>query len=167
MLRAIGMKLVMCSVILITVSACASKSTITPQAQGNGPDEFSITPPKPLEAPKDFSALPVPTLGGSNLSDATPKADAIVALGGRVPVSTGIDGGIVTYASRYGVDQNIRSDLATSDTRFRKIKTAAPSWPWAKNKYERAYRRFALNPWDELERLQALGVQVPSAPPSR
>lgn len=167
MLHATGMKLVMCAVVLITVSACAPKSVMSPMAVVNGPDEFAITPPKPLEEPKDFSALPVPTLGAANLTDATPKADAIVALGGRVPTATGLDGGIVTYASRYGVDQNIRNDLAKSDTRFRKVKTAAPAWPWTKNKYERAYRRFALDPWAELERLRALGILVPSAPPNR
>jgi hypothetical protein len=159
--------MVICSVILIAGTACASKSTIAPTSVGTGPDEFSITPAKPLESPSDFAALPTPTLGGTNLTDATPKADAIVALGGRVSTATGVDGGIVTYASRYGVDQDIRSALAISDTRFRKVKTATPSLPWTKNKYERAYRRLALDPWAELERLRALGVLVPSAPPSR
>lgn len=167
MLRANSIKMVMCSVVLLTVTACAPKSTITPSVAGYGPDEFSISPAKPLEAPTDFSALPVPTLGGTNLTDATPKADAIVALGGRAPTVGAIDGGIVTYASRYGVDQSIRSDLAKADTRFRKVKSAAPSLPWAKSKYERAYRRFALDPWAELDRLRALGIQVPSAPPKR
>ncbi|MBU2866549.1 DUF3035 domain-containing protein [Pacificibacter marinus] len=165
MLHAKSIRMVMCSVILIAATACAPKSTITPAAVGASPDEFSITPVKPLESPKDFAALPAPTLGGVNLTDATPKADAIVALGGRTSTATGVDGGIVTYASRYGVDQSIRSDLAASDARFRKLKTAAPSFPWVQNKYERAYRRLALDPWAELERLRALGVLVPSAPP--
>jgi len=165
MLYAKSIKMVMCSVILIAGTACASKSTIAPAAVGTGPDEFSITPVKPLESPQDFAALPTPTLGGTNLTDASPKADAIVALGGRASTVTGVDGDIVTYASRYGVDQSIRSDLAASDARFRKLKTASPSFPWVKNKYERAYRRLALDPWVELERLRALGVLVPSAPP--
>ncbi|MEM5477311.1 DUF3035 domain-containing protein [Pacificibacter sp. AS14] len=165
MLYAKSAKMVMCLVMLIAATACASKSTIAPTAVGTGPDEFSIMPAKPLESPADFAALPVPTLGGTNLTDVAPKADAIVALGGRASTATGVDGGIVTYASRYGVDQSIRSELATSDARFLKLKAAAPSFPWVKNKYERAYRRLALDPWAELERLRALGVLVPSAPP--
>lgn len=167
MLRANGIKMVICSVILIAGTACAPKTPIAPAGAGSGPDEFSILPAKPLEAPKDFAVLPSPTPGGANASDATPKTDAIVALGGRAPAVSGIDGGIVAYASRYGVATDIRSTLAQSDTRFRKVKTAAPAFPWAKNKYERAYRRFALDPWAEVERLRALGVQVPSAPPNR
>jgi hypothetical protein len=158
---------VMCSVILLAGAACAPKTAIAPTGAGAGPDEFSILPAKPLEAPKDFAVLPVPTPGGTNASDATPKADAIVALGGRAPAVSGIDGDIVTYASRYGVATDIRSTLSQSDTRFRKLKTAAPAFPWTKNKYERAYRRFALDPWAELERLRLLGIQVPSAPPNR
>ena len=165
MLHAKSIRVVMCSVILITATACASKSTLTPTAAVSGPDEFSILPAKPLESPQDFAALPAPTLGGTNLTDVTPNADAVVALGGRVSTATGVDGGIVTYASRYGVDQNIRNELAAADTRFLKVKRATPSLPWAKNKYERAYRRLALDPWAELERLRALGVLVPSAPP--
>lgn len=165
MLHAKSIRMVMCSVILIAGTACASKSTITPSVAGRGPDEFSISPVKPLEEPKDFAALPVPTLGGTNITDATPKSDAIVALGGRASTTTGVDGGIVTYASRYGVDQNIRSELAAIDARFLKRKTSKLSFPWTKNKYERAYRRLALDPWAELERLRALGVLVPSAPP--
>src|SRR5690606_14313634 len=45
-----------------------------------GPDEFSILPTKPLEAPKDFAALPPPTPGGKNLVDPTPDEDAVAAL---------------------------------------------------------------------------------------
>ena len=166
MLRVIGIKMVICSLALVALSACASKKPLTPSAISAGPDEFSITPAKPLESPDDFSVLPAPTLGGTNLTDATPNADAIIALGGRVPVS-GIDGGIVTYASRYGVDPAIRAELSLADTRFLKRKSATPSFPWVKNKYERAYRRLALDPWAEAARLRDLGVQVPSYPPLR
>jgi len=45
--------------------------------------EFDIIPNKPLETPDSFSSLPVPTPGQANLSDATPRKDAVAALGGR------------------------------------------------------------------------------------
>ncbi|SEL14535.1 DUF3035 domain-containing protein [Pacificibacter marinus] len=165
MLHANGMKFGLCMAILVATTACAPKAQLTPSIAGGGPDEFSISPAKALEAPTNFASLPVPTPGGANLTDATPKSDAIVALGGRAPTASGRDGGIVTYASRYGVAPNIRGELSKSDERFLKMKTAKPAFPWTKNKYERAYRRLALDPWAEQARLIALGVLVPSAPP--
>ncbi|RPE64883.1 beta-barrel assembly complex subunit BamF [Pacificibacter maritimus] len=167
MLHRTEMKMVICAALVMTVSACSPKANLTPNSDGVGPDEFAISVAKPLEAPNSFASLPTPTPGGSNRTDATPKADAVVALGGRVPTQSGADAGIVTYASRYGVDPAIRSDLAQADQRFLKRKSAAPRFPWTKNLYERAYRRLALDPWKELERLQAKGVSVPSAPSQR
>lgn len=164
-MSAIGVRLVICLAVALGASACAPKRALSPAAVTSGPDEFSIVPPKPLTAPTDYASLPAPTPGGSNLTDATPNVDAIVALGGRAPAARGVDGGIVTYASRYGVDPNVRATLAVADARFRKARTAAPSLPWAQYRYERAYKRFALDPWAELARLRALGVVVPSAPP--
>jgi hypothetical protein len=165
MLHANGIKFGMCIAILVVTTACAPKAELTPAVVGGGPDEFSISPAKALESPTDFANLPAPTLGGANLTDATPKSDAIVALGGRVSTTPGRDAGIVTYASRYGVAPYIRSELSQSDEKFRKVKAATPSFPWVKSKYERAYRRLALDPWVEQERLSALGVLVPSSPP--
>ena len=49
----------------------------------NGPEEFTIVPGKPLEAPPNFVELPAPTPGGSNRTDQQPIADAVAALGGR------------------------------------------------------------------------------------
>ena len=148
----------------VGLAACAPKRDLTPGAVISGPDEFAIVPPKPLEAPESFAALPPPTPGGANLSDPTPKADAIIALGGRGVATGAPDGGIVTYASRFGVDPTIRADLAARDEGFQKARRALPQWPWTKNRYERAYRGLALDPWQEWERLRALGVTVPTAP---
>jgi hypothetical protein len=167
MLHPSKIRMVICVALLVTAAACSSKTQLAPNSDSLGPDEFGISIAKPLQAPDDFSKLPAPTPGGLNRTDATPKTDAIVALGGRAPAQSGVDGGIVTYASRYGVDPSIRTDLAQADKRFLKLKSASPSFPWVKSKYERAYRRLALNPWTELERLQAMGVSVPSAPPAR
>ncbi|MCA0041884.1 DUF3035 domain-containing protein [Celeribacter litoreus] len=139
---------------LAALVACGRKGEMLPNDVSIGPDEFTIVPAKDLQEPTDYSALPAPTPGGTNLADATPNEDLIIALGGRVPAATGVDGAIVSYASRYGVDSNIRADLYASDERRRE----------GRGKYERAYRRFALDPWAEWERLRALGIVVPSAP---
>jgi hypothetical protein len=72
--------------------------------------------------PKDLAVLPEPTPGGANLVDPNPMADALVALGGNAPnpdASSRGDGGIITYASRNGVTQSIRSVLAAEDLDFR------------------------------------------------
>lgn len=139
---------------LAALVACGRKGEMIPNEVKSGPDEFSIVPAKPLQEPESYTSLPVPTPGGTNRTDATPNADAIIALGGRVPPATGIDGGIVSYASRYGVDESIRADLYASDERRRT----------GRGKYERAYRGYALDARAEWERLRALGIIVPFAP---
>lgn len=143
----------LCLLALTALVACSQKERV-PNRVKTGPDEFSILTTKPLQEPDNYNDLPAPTLGGTNLTDQTPNADAIVALGGRVPSATGVDGGIVSYASRYGVDDNIRAELHEADEGRRK----------GRGSYERAYKRFALDAYAEWERLRALGVSVPSAP---
>ena len=67
---------------MITLAACGDKGA--PQLMnlrsGQGPDEFAIVPPKPLEMPQDLAALPDPTPGGFNRTDQNPEADAAIAL---------------------------------------------------------------------------------------
>ncbi|SFJ51075.1 Beta-barrel assembly machine subunit BamF [Celeribacter neptunius] len=142
-----------CLLALGALVACGQSGPRTPNRVKTGPDEFSIVPGKPLQEPANYTDLPAPTPGGANLTDATPKADAIVALGGRVPTG-GVDGGIVSYASRYGVDPAIRADLSKADEGRRT----------GRGSYERAYKRFALDAYEEWLRLRAMGVTVPSAP---
>lgn len=150
------LKTALCLVALSALVACGQPGERIPNRVKTGPDEFSIVPNKPLQEPESYSVLPAPTPGGANLTDATPKADAIVALGGRVPTG-GVDGGIVTYASRYGVDPTIRAELSKADERRRT----------GRGRYERAYKRFALDAYAEWQRLRALGIVVPSAPPEQ
>jgi hypothetical protein len=51
---------------------------------GQGPDEFAIVPPKPLEMPESLADLPEPTPGGfQNRTDQNPEDDAAMALGGK------------------------------------------------------------------------------------
>src|SRR6056297_1156973 len=92
---------------------------------GNGPDEFSIIPGKPLQAPEDLSALPVPTPGGSNRTDQNPLADGIAALGGnpaavnaQAPAAS--NGALVNHANRYGGTPDIRQTLAQEDREIRR-----------------------------------------------
>lgn len=69
---------------LAALVACGRKGEMIPNEVKSGPDEFSIVPAKPLQEPESYTSLPVPTPGGTNRTDATPNADAIIALGGRV-----------------------------------------------------------------------------------
>jgi hypothetical protein len=133
-----------------------------------GPDEFSILPTKPLQAPPDYTSLPPPTPGGSNLTDPTPDADAVAALGGNPAALTrgGVDGRIVSYASRYGVEPDIRASLRAADIEYRRDHPGRVlERLFGLNTYYRAYRRFQLDKYAELDRLRRAGVKTPSAPP--
>ena len=70
----------------LAVSACSKRDDIQLRKikkTGNGPDEFAILPGKPLQAPENFTTLPTPTPGGTNLTDQNPNADGVAALGGN------------------------------------------------------------------------------------
>jgi hypothetical protein len=135
------------------------------------PDEFAIVPTKPLELPEDIAALPPPTPGGTNLTDPQPEADAIAALGGRpeTKVRGGIparDSGLVSYASRFGVNSNIRAELAAEDYEFRsRNRGRVLERLFNLNTYFRAYRSQQLDQDAELERWRSAGVRTVGAPP--
>ncbi|MBL4916962.1 DUF3035 domain-containing protein [Szabonella alba] len=135
----------------------------------NGPDEFAIIPPKPLEMPKDLAALPAPTPGGTNLTDPTPEADAIIALGGRPGAQRGVpagDAGLVNHASRNGVSGTIREDLAVADLDHRRRNDGRLlERLFGSNVYYRAYREQELDQHAELARWRRAGAQNVSAPP--
>ena len=126
-----------------------------------GPDEFLVLPTKPLEAPEDFSALPRPTPGGRNLSDPTPEADAVAALGGsrdRVLSGGGVrDQALIARAARFGVADGIREELAAEDLEFRRKNDGRLlERLFNTNVYFRAYKRQSLDQYAELERFRAL-----------
>lgn len=157
----------------IGLSACARKdaSMMNLRATGRGPDEFAILPSKPLVQPKTYSELPTPTPGGSNISDPTPKQDAVAALGGnpkyltRDGISRG-DQGFINAASRYGVIGNIRAQLATEDTEFRsKNRGKLLERLFSVTVYFDAYKNQSLDRYGELTRLRKAGVRTPAAPP--
>jgi len=162
----------------MAVSACSKKGedgapllmNIKSSPDGT-PDEFAILPNKPIEMPGDLAKLPEPTPGGANLVDPTPEADAVAALGGNprllgretVPAS---DGGVVTYASRFGVSPDIRQQLRTDDVQFRRSNRGRVlERAFGVNSYFRAYNRMTLDQYAELARLRRLGVRTVSAPP--
>ena len=136
----------------------------------NGPDEFAILPPKPLALPVDLAALPDPTPGGANLTDQHPLADAVVALGGKLPApAAGVpaaDAGLVGYSARQGSSPGIRAALAADDLEFRrKHPGKLLERAFGVNVYFKAYRDFWLDAYGELARWRQAGVATPSAPP--
>lgn len=152
----------------MTLSACdrnREPQLLNVKASTEGPDEFAILPNKPLTQPEDYATLPTPTPGGVNRTDQTPFADATRALGGN-PDGGIRDGGLVNYASRYGVAPTIRTQLAKEDLEFRRKNNGRIlERVFNVNVYYKAYRKQSLDQYIELERLRRLGVRTVSAPP--
>lgn len=167
-------KITIVVIALLTLSACSkgdAPSLMNLRSDGAGPDEFLILPTKPLEAPEDFTALPQPTPGGANRTDATPIADAVNALGGdgARAESSGLrstEQAIVSAASRYGVMANIRAVLASDDLEWRRANNSRLlERMFNVSTYFRAYEAMSLDQYLELARLRGLGVWTPAAPP--
>ncbi len=159
--------------LMLTLAACGKgdkvPSLMNIRSTTQGPDEFAILPPKPLTLPTDLAALPEPTPGGANLTDPTPNADAIVALGGNPGGAGGIpagDGGLYTYAARYGVAGDIRQTLAAEDLDWRRKNDGRLLERILNvNVYYKAYADMSLDQQAELWRWRRAGARTPSAPP--
>lgn len=158
-------------VAVLLVSACGNEPRLMAHSSSDGPNEFTVIPGKQLESPKNYTELPAPTPGGTNLADLTPFDDAVSALGGNpaaahrssVPAA---DGALVAHASRNGVSANVRQELAAEDLEFRKTHRGRIMLRLAgRDRYFVAYSDQTLDQYRELERLQAAGVRTPSAPP--
>ena len=134
-----------------------------------GPDEFGILPTKPLQMPGDLAALPEPAPGGASLTDPTPQADAIAALGGNAAATARAasgDGAILATATRFGVAPDIRTTLAAEDLDYRrKHDGRLLERLFAVTVYYRAYLPMSLDQEAELARWRAAGVRTVSAPP--
>lgn len=158
---------------LLALSACSrgEPDLITDKSNSRSPDEFSIVPSKPLTMPEDVAALPAPTPGGSNRTDPTPEADAIVALGGKaealVPAKiSSSNAGLVNYAARFGTDPTIRTTLQSEDLQFRSSNRGRPLQRWFNlTVYYDAYSDMSLDKYAELAKWRKLGVQTEGAPP--
>ena len=156
----------------LALSGCAGDRQpvlLNLQATQQGPDEFSILPTKPLQVPDSYSRLPEPTPGSANLTDPTPEADAVAALGGNPSALQGggvRDAVLVNHATRFGVQQGIRQDLAASDLEFRRANDGRLlERLFNVNVYFKAYRPYQLDQYRELERFRAAGVPTPAVPP--
>jgi hypothetical protein len=163
------------TIALLAVLGLAACGNGTPELMnlrtGDGPDEFGIVPPKPLEMPEDLAALPEPTPGGSSRTDRNPEAEAVVALGGKPGVSNGIpsgDSALYAHAARYGVESGIRSTLASEDLQWRRDNNGRIlERLFNVNVYYKAYRDQRLDQQAELARWRKLGLRTPSAPPRK
>ena len=170
---------ILCGTLLaaLALSACARGDKVPElmniRSQSRSPDEFTVLPSKPLTMPEDLTTLPEPTPGGANITDPTPEADAIAALGGNpdsVKVGDKIaaaNSGLVSYAARFGRDATIRARLADEDLEWRrKHDGRLLERIFNINVYYKAYRLMMLDQYAELERWRAAGVQTVGAPPS-
>jgi hypothetical protein len=138
---------------------------------GEGPDEFGIVPPKPLEMPPSLAELPAPTPGSGNRTDAQPFDDAITALGGNPQRPAGgvpaADGALYAHAARYGVDSGIRQTLASEDLDWRRDnKGRVLERLFNLNVYYKAYEDMSLDQQAELRYWRKRGLLTPSAPPA-
>lgn len=167
------MRLVQAALMVVAVAllgACENKGLRALVKPGEGPDEFRITPGKPLEEPTDYNALPAPTPSGANRTDQLPLQDSVAALGGRRPAEGGAipaaDGSVVNYASRFGRDPGVRAELAASDADFRRRRARLTQIRIVPvDRYNQVYRRQALDAEREQARWRQAGARTPAAPP--
>jgi hypothetical protein len=156
---------------MITLAACGGGGDpeLMNLTSGQGPDEFAIVPPKPLELPENLTELPEPAPGGTNLTDRQPENEAIVALGGSPSAAGGIpagDSALYAHAARFGVDAGIRSTIATEDLEWRRDNNGRLLEKlFNVNVYYKAYRKQRLDQQAELARWRKVGVRTSSAPP--
>lgn len=169
----VGMLRAVVFLAVIGLAACSSDEPELmniKQPRSDGPDEFSVLPTKPLEMPVDVAALPEPTPGGVNLADPTPEADVALALGGNPAVLSRAsrDGALLAYAGRFGVDPQIRAELAAADLEFRR-RNNGRLLERALNVsvYYQSYEQMELDQYRELERLRRLGIRTSAVPPEQ
>lgn len=138
------------------------------QPRGEGPDEFSVLPTKPLQMPEDLAALPQPTPGAANLTDPTPEADVALALGGDAQVLTrgATDRALLAHTTRFGVSPQIRNELAEADLEYRRQNDGRLlERLFSVNVYFDAYEPMELDQYAELERLRRAGIRTSAVPP--
>lgn len=163
-----GIKAIAIGAILL-LAACGDKDPklLNVRSQSRGPDEFSVLPVKPLQLPEDIAALPEPTPGGQNLTDPTPEADAVVALGGRPDRGAGGDGGLIAHVGRFGTSASIRGQLAAEDLEWRRDHDGRLlERLFNVNVYYKAYAEMSLDQYAELEFWRKRGVRNVGAPPA-
>ncbi|MEM6636950.1 MAG: DUF3035 domain-containing protein [Pseudomonadota bacterium] len=160
---------------IVLIAACGRSDpelmNISVNNTSAGPDEFSIVPRNPLVIPEDLAALPRPTPAGRNRADANPQADVVAALGGNAGLvepdgTLRSEPALVAHVTRFGLNPDIRGELAAEDLAFRRANRGRLLERWFNlNVYYDAYSVQSLNQHAELRRLQQAGVQTPAPPP--
>ena len=161
-------RLALVGTLVITLAGCERENPtlFNLRKADRSPDEFSILPSAPLQAPPDAAALPQPTPGGTNRTDRAPMSEAVAALGGNVERGTGADNGLISTVTRYGVNGSIRAQLAAEDLEFRRKNDARLlERLFNVSTYFKAYRSQSLDQYAELYRLRRAGVRTVAAPP--
>lgn len=156
---------------VLVAAGCSNQGLRDLRTNSQGPDEFLILPVKPLESPANFAELPPPTPGGANRTDPQPKVDAVVALGGSASALTdqGVpssDAGLVAYASRNGVPENIRQTVAQEDEEYRQRRgrwTGVRLFPV--DRYSQVYEPQTMDPFEVERQARNSGIATPAAPP--
>lgn len=172
-MRAAHVVLAVAGAMVLALSACGrsgdAPKLMNIRSTSQGPDEFAILPPKPLEMPEDIAALPEPTPGGANRTDPTPQADAVAALGGNLRPAGGVpasDSALLGHASRFGLTADIRQTLAAEDLEWRRDNDGRLlERLFNVNVYFKAYADQSLDQQAELWRWRRAGARTPSAPP--
>ena len=170
-----GLPRITLMILVLGLAACSSRDDEIVlkriKDKGNGPNEFTILPTKPLQAPEDYASLPAPAPGTVNLVDPRPKEEGAAALGGNPAVMRGTapaasDGGLVRHASRYGTQPGIRQQTRSEDieTRRRHGRVHLIRIGNADD-YTDAYKRQWLEASREERRMRQRGIETPSAPP--
>jgi hypothetical protein len=128
------------------------------------PDEFLVLPTRPLEMPPDLGVLPPPTPGATNRVDYRPRAEAIAGLTGRPETATASGAALVARAGP--AQPGIRATLAVEDAEWRATHRGRLLERWfSRDREALTYRDMRLDAAAEFERLRALGLRVPPAPP--
>ena len=68
--------------VILALAGCGEPKLRQLRSSDRGPEEFTVIPVKPLQQPSDYVALPLPSSSVANITDPTPKRDAISVLGG-------------------------------------------------------------------------------------
>ena len=161
----------LCLAMVLGLSACGDLKLRKMRSDDKGPEEFTVLPVKPLQNPSDYTALPEPNPAAGNLVDATPKADAIVALGGtpvigasaKIPAS---DTALLRRTNRFGTAPDIRNVLATEDAEIRKSKLRMLRFQLnQKDLYSKVYEKQTLDAHAEIAKFRSAGVLTPAVPP--
>ncbi len=124
-----------------------------------------------LSCSLDYKVLPEPNSAAGNLVDATPKADAIVALGGTPVIGASkkvpaVDSSLVRHTSRFGTTPGIRDVLAVEDAEIRKSRSRMLRFQLnQKDLYSKVYEKQILDAHAEIAKFRAAGVLTPAVPP--